>query len=305
MTVTPIPPVKPSAEAIATETEKAIAPQQFATLNIRWEKLPADFQLDHKPVDNTGQPLLANALRESLEITGRIQPQMLVAGNFGLCATVDNVLVIKAPDWLYVPYVNQPEPTKTRKSYTPTLEGENPSIVMEFLSDEDNTEYSNRRVSPMGKWFFYEQVLKIATYVVFEPDGGLLEVYRLQADGRYKLEIPDFNGRHWIAELGLFLGTWRGLKVDREGYWLRWWDEQEQLLPWSIEQIEAERLRAEEERQRAEAERQRAEEERQRAEEERLRAETADQQVERERQRVEQLEAYLRSQGIDPNTVSQ
>ncbi len=46
---------------------------------ISWEALPDDFQLEDEPVDNTGQPLLAGALSESLEISGFIQPQMLIA----------------------------------------------------------------------------------------------------------------------------------------------------------------------------------------------------------------------------------
>ena len=56
-------------------------------LVISWEALPHDFHLEDDPVENTGQPLLAGALRESLEISGFIQPQMLIASNFGLCAT--------------------------------------------------------------------------------------------------------------------------------------------------------------------------------------------------------------------------
>jgi hypothetical protein len=56
-------------------------------LVISWEALPKDFQLEDEPVENTDQPLLAGALRESLEISGFIQPQMLMASNFGLCAT--------------------------------------------------------------------------------------------------------------------------------------------------------------------------------------------------------------------------
>jgi hypothetical protein len=36
------------------------------------------------------------------------------------------------------------------------------------------------------------------------------------------------------------------------GYWLRWWDEAGQLLPWSCERAEQDRQRAEQERQRAE-----------------------------------------------------
>jgi hypothetical protein len=265
---------------------------------ITWELPPDDLQLDDTPVENTGQPLIAGALRESLEITGRIQPQTLIASNFGLCTKVSGELAIKAPDWLYVPQVKQIQ--SDRKTYTPHIEGDLPTLVMEFLSDTDGGEYSHRKITPIGKWYFYEQVLKIPTYVILEADGGLLEVYRLQSD-RYVLELPDENGRHWFAELQLFLGTWRGEKEGRSGYWLRWWDGEGNLLPWAVEQVEMEQQRTEMERQRAEAESQRAEAESQRAEAESQRAEAENQRAEAESQRAERLAALLRAQGIDPD----
>jgi Uma2 family endonuclease len=243
--------------------------QKIATLTVTWEKLPDDFQLEEQPVENTGQPLLAGALREILELMGYIKPEMLIASNFGLCATVNSELVIKAPDWVYVPSVLPIEPGKDRKSYTPQLEGEIPSVVMEFLSETDAGEYSVKRTYPPGKWFFYEQILQVPTYVIFDPATGLLEVYRLQA-GRYELELPDAEGRHWMADMGLFLGVWRGEKEERTGYWLRWWDEGGNLLLWGVERLEQERLRAEQERLRA-----------------------------------DKLAQYLRSQGIDPDAIAQ
>lgn len=118
-------------------------------LIISWEALPADFQLEDEPVENTGQPLLAGALHESLEISGFIQPQMLIASNFGLCATINGQFVVKAPDWVYVPSVNQV--LGERKSYTPNLDGDIPAIVMEFLSDTEGGEYSFKRTYPPGK----------------------------------------------------------------------------------------------------------------------------------------------------------
>jgi Putative restriction endonuclease len=234
-------------------------------LSIKWEKPPANFVLDDTPVENTGQPLIAGALRESLEVTGRIQPENLIASNFGLCTRISEELTLKAPDWLYVPRVDHPG--LPRQSYTPHLEGDIPSIVMEFLSATDGGEYSIRQIPPVGKWFFYEQVLQVPTYVVFEPDWGLLEVYRLQ-DGNYQLEQPNVEGRHWCSDLNLFLGTWRGKKEERNGYWLRWWDEAGQLLPWAVELVEQERQKAEQERQRA-----------------------------------DRLAEILRSQGIDPDAI--
>ena len=248
-------------------------------LVITWEALPKDFKLEDEPVENTGQPILAGALRESLEISGFIQPQMLIASNFGLCATVNGQLIIKAPDWVYVPTVK--ELLSNRKSYTPILEGEIPLIVMEFLSDTDGGEYSVKRTYPPGRWFFYEQILQVPIYIIFEPVGGLLEYYQLE-NGRYELKLPDENGRHWVDAMGLYLGTWQGTKEAHTGYWLRWWDKDGNLLPWAVEQIEQERQRAEQERQRAEQESQRAEQ---------------------ERQQKERLMAYLQSQGIDPNNL--
>jgi hypothetical protein len=262
-------------------------------LIIKWETLPKDFQLEDEPVENTGQPLLAGALRESLEISGFIQSQMLIASNFGLCATVNEQLVIKAPDWVYVPSVK--EVISNRKSYTPILEGEIPLIVMEFISDTDGGEYSFKRTYPPGRWFFYEQILQVPIYIIFAPDGGLLEYHQLE-NRRYELKLPDENGRHWMEEIGLYLGTWQGTKEGRTGYWLRWWDRDRNLLPWAVEQIEQERQRVEQERQRVEQERQRTEQERQRAEQERQRAE-------QEREQKERLMAYLQSQGIDPNNL--
>jgi Uma2 family endonuclease len=241
--------------------------QPTATFTITWEKLPDNFQLEDEPVENTGQPLIAGALREALELCGYIQPQMLIASNFGLCATLNGDFVIKAPDWVYVSSVLPLEERRDRQSYTPHLEGDHPCLVMEFLSDKDGGEYSVKRTYPPGRWFFYEQILQVPTYVIFEPTTGLLEVYRRQG-GRYELELPDAEGRHWMADLGLFLGVWRGEKEGRNGYWLRWWDAGENLLLWGVERLVQEQQRAEQEHQRA-----------------------------------ERLAEYLRSQGIDPETI--
>lgn len=277
---------------VATPKAQAHSP---TALVITWEKLPDDYPLEETPVENTGQPLIAGALREALELAEWIKPEMLIASNFGLCATVNGDLAIKAPDWVYVPSVQTIQVGTERRSYTPNLEGAVPIVVMEFLSATDGGEYSVKRSFPPGKWFFYEQLLQVPIYVIFEPETGLLEVYHLQA-GRYELEQPDLNGRHWIAEMGLFLGTWRGEKEERSGYWLRWWDKEGNLLLWGVEQVEQERQRTEAERQRTEAERQRAEQERERAEAERQRAE-------QERERAEKLAGFLRSQGIDPDII--
>ena len=225
---------------------------------ITWEKLPADFILPDEPVESNLQPLLAAALRESLELAGLILESMLIASNFGLCATVGDQTVVKAPDWVYVPSVQPIPQGQIRRSYTPYAEGEAPSIVMEFISKTEGGEYSINPHYPYGKWYFYERILKVPTYVIFHPQTGILEVYSL-AEGKYEQKIADDSDRYWIEALDLFLGVWRGRKAEIEGYWLRWWDESGNLLSWGSELVEQERQRIEQAEQRAEQAEQRAE----------------------------------------------
>jgi Uma2 family endonuclease len=276
--------------------------QQQSTMTITWESLPEDFILEEEPVENTAQPLIAGALRESLELIGYIEPTMLIASNLGICATMNGNLVIKAPDWFYVKTV-LPLPDATlvdRRSYTPNLEGEIPQVVMEFLSETDGKEYSAKRAFPPGKWFFYEQILQVPTYVIFDSADGVLEVHK-RSQGQYELQPTDENNRYWIADMGLFLGVWQGEKEGRKGYWLRWWDQAGNLLPWAVELLEQERQRTQQERQRTQQEQQRAEQEWQRAEQERQRAEQERQRAEQERQRAERMAEQLRTLGIFPS----
>jgi Uma2 family endonuclease len=250
-----------------------------APLDITWEKLPDDFVLDDEPVDNINQPALAAALTESLELAGLMPETAIATTNYGICATVNGKIVVKAPDWGYVAQIRVPK-EEVKRSYTPQLQGEIPSIVMEFLSDTEGGEYSSKPTYPPGKWFFYERVLKVPNYAIFEPDSGSLELYRLDQLSLYKVQTPNAEGRHWVPELSLFLGTWQGRRQNRTGWWLRWWDEAGNLLSWGFEKAEQERQRAEQERQRAEQERQRAEQ---------------------ERQRAERLAEQLRALGVDPD----
>ncbi|HEY9704925.1 MAG TPA: hypothetical protein V6C58_20975 [Allocoleopsis sp.] len=101
-------------------------------LEITWEELPETYILPDDPVDNIIQNALAEALKEILEIAGLVTPLMLIAYNFGICATVNKKTVVKAPDWVLIPRVNTQK--QQRRSYTPNLDGDNPVIVMEFIS---------------------------------------------------------------------------------------------------------------------------------------------------------------------------
>jgi Uma2 family endonuclease len=225
---------------------------------VTWEALPDGYILPDDPVENIQQPALAAALTDALDAAHLITPNMIVAGNFALLATVKKKLVIKAPDWLLVPNAQPLPEGSIRKSYTPILQGDPVAIVMEFLSDEDGNELSLRRTYPYGKLYFYERILKVPTYVTFDPYESLLEVRQIQSNRRYALLEPDEQNRYWIPELDLFLGVWQGERLAQTADWLRWWDREGNLLLWHAEQSQQERDRAEQERQRADKERERA-----------------------------------------------
>jgi Uma2 family endonuclease len=248
---------------------------------ITWEKLPDDFILPDDPVDNINQPTLAAALTDSLEIAGKLSDNTLTTTNYGICARLNDKFVVKAPDWSYIANISVPREEVIR-SYTPHLQGDIPTIVMEFLSDTEGSEYSCKPTFPPGKWFFYEKILQVPNYVIFEPNQGLIEFYQLNESGEYQLQLANEDGRYWISQIDLYLGIWQGIREKRTGYWLRWWTAQGELLLWGSELANQEKQRAEREHQRAEQEHQRAEQ---------------------EHQRAERLAAFLREQGIDPETI--
>ncbi|AFY73803.1 hypothetical protein Syn7502_01758 [Synechococcus sp. PCC 7502] len=210
--------------------------------SITWEPLPIDYVLPDDPVENIQQPLLAAALTDALQDI--IKPEMLIGSNFGLVATVNKKIIVKAPDWLYVPRVYPLASGIIRRSYTQNLEGDPVAVVMEFLSDTDGGELSMRSTPPFGKFYFYEQILQVPTYITYDPYESNLEVRYLE-QGKYILQPADARGRCWIPQLGLFLGIWAGERLGNQINWLRWWDADGNLLLWGFERAEQERQRAE------------------------------------------------------------
>jgi hypothetical protein len=224
---------------------------------IVWEVPPPDFEIPDEPMDNCDQSLLAEALRDALSVAKRLLDNQFCATSVAVCAQVNGKTVTKAPDWLYVPYVH---PTnQSRSSYTPYAEGQLPTIVMEFLSDKKRREYDNSPFYPYGKWYFYETILKVPWYVIFEPNKGKLEVYRLEA-GSYKKQTADNKGRYWIDSMELFLGMRKSLhkNFNRETFWLHWWDATGNRLLWQYEQTKSAQIETRDALEKAEIEKQKA-----------------------------------------------
>jgi Uma2 family endonuclease len=230
----------------------------------------------------------------------------------------------EAPDWFYVPNVPPLLDGERRRSYVMWKEVVAPLIAIEFTSGDGREERD--ATSPLqgsgraGKFWVYEQAVRIPFYAIYEVEKASVEVYQL-VEARYQRCSPNERGHFPIASLGVELGIWWGTHMNQRFPWLRWWDDQGNLLLTGEERAILEKERAEEADRRAAADQQRAEEadrraaaDQQRAEEadrraaaDQQRAEEADRRAAADQQRAEEadrraaaLAAKLRALGIDP-----
>jgi Uma2 family endonuclease len=186
----------------------------------------------------------------------------------------------EAPDWFYVPNVPPLLDGEYRRSYVLWKEFIAPLIAIEFVSGngaEERDTTPPTATTKAGKFWVYEQAIRIPFYVIFDGRRHLVEVYQL-VNGRYVQMTPNERGRFAIPPLGVEIG----LQFENDVSWLRWWDQSGDLLLTGDERAVLEkeaRLNAE-----AFAEAQKA---------------LADQ----ERQQKEKLANYLRSMGIDPEAI--
>ena len=198
----------------------------------------------------------------------------------------------EAPDWFYVPNVPPTLDGQSRRSYVMWQEFVAPLIVLEFVSGNGAEERNrtpllrtDKQETKPGKFWVYENAIRPAFYGIYEVRKASVEVYSL-IQNRYELVAANDRGHYPIPQLGVELGIWQGSYQNMELPWLRWWDNQGNLLLSGAE-------RAEEERQRADREQEIAQQQRQRADREQQRAQQAEDQL-------EQLRAQLRSAGIEP-----
>jgi Uma2 family endonuclease len=162
----------------------------------------------------------------------------------------------EAPDWFYVPDVSPLLNGERRRSYVMWKEIVAPLIAIEFASGDGSEERD--RTSPFaegnakaGKFWVYEQAIRIPFYAIYEVEKAAVEVYELVGN-RYQQLQPNSAGRYSIPPLGVELGIWRGEYLRQTFPWLRWWHSDGNLLLAGEERAEQEKQRAEQEKQRAE-----------------------------------------------------
>lgn len=140
----------------------------------------------------------------------------------------------EAPDWFYVPNVPPLLKGVGRRSYVMWKEIMVPLIAIEFVSgngseERDTTSPFSSDTAKAGKFWVYEQAVRIPFYAIYEVSKASVEVYMLVAN-HYQKCSPNDRGHYPIPPLGVELGIWQGVEANQDLPWLRWWDSEGHLL---------------------------------------------------------------------------
>ena len=196
---------------------------------------------DDTPVDNIFSAKQQRLLVESLYSGWLSSIPFLVCANVGLFYSrnqpplVPDVFlsleVSVTPDWRQ----------KQNRAYFIWEFGKPPELVLEIVS--------NRIGKELGSKLRDYARIGIGYYVVFDPLQQLgetqLQIYELQGT-RYNL----LNAT-WLEQVGLGLTLWQGVFEGVEQTWLRWRDQEGNIILTGAERAEKQRQRAEQAEQRA------------------------------------------------------
>ena len=194
---------------------------------------------DDEPVDNIfsekQQRLLTATLYTSWRKVLGSDTDFVAMANVGLFYNVNEPAVV--PDVMVSLDVQLPEELweKKHRSYFMWEYGKPPEIVIEIVSNRKGRELASKKA-------VYAR-LGIGYYVVFDPykqlNNKLLHIFERHVSG--------YVGRRksWLPVLGLGLELWEGVYEGHEAVWLRWVDEEGNLLLTGEEAAEQERQRAE------------------------------------------------------------
>lgn len=234
------------------------------------ETLPTMYDLPSENAEEPGLPdeyhyLQPQLLSATLRIAGYEADQIFSVGDMNLYYDVRHPNWYKRPDWFAVVGVPRLyDGRDLRLSYVTWQEGVNPFIVVELLSPGTEREDLGQTKSRTGiptKWDVYEQILRVPYYIIFNRYTDEFQAFQLVGGQYQPLPLsnsvspdsqPDDHCRIWIAEWQCSLGTWDGTFQGVTRRWLRWYDEQGNLILTSEEELSQAETRASQAEQRAE-----------------------------------------------------
>ncbi|MDB9312574.1 Uma2 family endonuclease, partial [Spirulina sp. CS-785/01] len=236
--------------------------------------LPYD---DGEPLESNRHRIAMNVLIDSVNQVYQNREDYFAGGNMFIYYSSQQARNrdFRGPDFFVVLNVDG---TRERRSWVVwEEEGRYPDVIVELMSPSTASEDTSKKKE------LYEQTFRTQDYFVYDPfNGESLQGWHLNRNQEYEELTPDERGWLWCESLGLWLGTWEGRLRRENALWLRFYEQEGNLV--LLQEEVAERERAEKEREREAKQR------------EQERANRAESDVQRLRERLQEL-------GIDPDSV--
>jgi hypothetical protein len=103
------------------------------------------------------------------------------------------------------------------------------AALLRDLEGSDCAVDCDRVCAKAGKFWVYEQAIRIPFYAIYEVEKAAIEVYELIGN-QYQQCSPNSRKHYPIAPMGVELGIWQGRYGNHTLPWLRWWDSEGKLL---------------------------------------------------------------------------
>ncbi len=260
-----------------------------------WPSIDHIITEDGAPVDNVFSEKQMRLLTEPLYSSWTTDRLFVALSNVGLFYGVD--LPPLVPDMLLSMNVRLPENLfpKLHRSYFVWKYGKPPEVAIEVVSNRRGGEDTDKVLR-------YADI-RVANYFIFDPERHLsdqpLRAFRLQGSKM----VADTSGSFIVPEVGLALTLWEGNFESTDASWLRWCDEQGELVRTGAESAKLEKQRADSLATSAQIAQQQAREAHEQAR-------SAEQQAGQQKERADILAtekaaliALLQKNGIDPNSL--
>jgi len=196
---------------------------------VGWEPSmpPTDLIFDDgEPLESNRHRIAINVLIRSLQQAYLDRNDFFTSGNMFVYYSSEQARNrdFRGPDFFAVLNVDG---TTERQGWVVWEEGGRyPDVIVELMSP------STASVDTGTKKDIYERIFRTPDYFVFNPfDPNSLQGWHLDASQQYQPLVANQQGWLWCQTLGLWLGTWQGT-IDREtAVWLRFYDQEGNLVP--------------------------------------------------------------------------
>ncbi len=180
---------------------------------------------DDEPLESNRHRIAMNALIRSMLVALAERNDYFAGGNMFVyySSTQARNRDFRGPDFFVVLNVDG---SKDRQGWVVWEEdGRYPDVIIELMSP------STAEVDTGIKKEIYEQIFRTPDYYVFDPfDPNSLQGWHLDLSQGYQELTSNERGWLWCQRLGLWLGTWEGEIEGKPGTWLRFYDQQNNLV---------------------------------------------------------------------------